>query len=226
MEVRLDEIEQGGEWQPVVGAFYGPLERMLSAAEEAIPAETGQVCPECHEGQLILKASRYGPFKGCSRYPKCRYREAVLPGGEAATPALLDEKCPECGRPLAKRKGKYGEFVGCSGYPECKYIQREEREQPKPTGQTCPQCGKHELVERKGRFGVFLACSGYPECNYRANPKRAGKPAAEVKTLDEPCPVCGKPLVMRHGRYGDFKSCSDYPRCKGPQGARTKQPVS
>ena len=222
MEERLDQIEQGGEWQPVVGSFYGPLERMLSAAEEAIPAETGQECPECHQGQLILKASRFGPFKGCSRYPKCRYREAVLPSGAAAQPQVLEDKCPDCGRPLQVRKGRYGEFVGCSGYPECKYIRREEKAEPKPTGQTCPQCGKHELVERQGRYGTFLGCSGYPECNYRVNPKQAGKPRAEAKQLDEACPVCGKPMVLRRGRYGSFKSCSDYPRCKGPKGAGTK----
>src|SRR3982075_1845181 len=87
MELRLDEVEQGRvEWVPVVGDFYHPLERMLSAAAEAMPAETGEECPECHEGQLVLKASRFGPFKGCSRYPQCRYRPAVLPaGGQVAT---------------------------------------------------------------------------------------------------------------------------------------------
>ncbi|HEY8759391.1 MAG TPA: type I DNA topoisomerase [Candidatus Dormibacteraeota bacterium] len=227
MEDKLDDIEKGGlEWATIVGGFYGPLERMLSAANEAMPAETGEECPECHEGQLVLKASRFGAFKGCSRYPKCKYRQAVTPTGEAAAPALLEEKCPLCDRPLQNRKGRYGEFVGCSGYPECRYIRREEKDEPKPTGQTCPQCGKHQLVERKGRFGTFFACAGYPECNYRANPPRKdGKPRAEPKLLDEPCPICGKPMVERRGRFGTFKSCSDYPRCKGPQGAK-KTPVT
>jgi DNA topoisomerase-1 len=227
MEDKLDDIEKGGlEWATIVGGFYGPLERMLSAANEAMPTETGEECPECHEGQLVLKASRFGAFKGCSRYPKCKYRQAVTPTGAVAAPALLDEKCPLCDRPLQKRKGRYGEFVGCSGYPECKFIRREEKDEPKPTGQTCPQCGKHQLVERKGRYGTFFACAGYPECTYRANPPRKdGKPRSEPKLLDEPCPVCGKPLVERRGRFGTFKSCSDYPRCKGPQGAK-KTPVA
>jgi DNA topoisomerase I len=222
MEDKLDDIEKGGlEWATIVGGFYGPLEKMLSLAEEAMPAETGEECPLCHEGQLVMKTSRFGPFKGCSRYPACKYRVASQPNGEAAQPKLLDEPCPVCGRPLQVRKGRYGEFVGCSGYPECKYIRKEEKDQPKPTGQTCPQCGKHQLVERKGRFGTFLACSGYPECDYRANPPRKdGKPRAEPKLLDEPCPVCGKPMVERKGRFGTFKSCSDYPRCKGPQGVK------
>jgi DNA topoisomerase I len=203
MEERLDEVEQG-------------------AAAEAMPAETGEECPECHEGQLVLKASRFGPFKGCSRYPACRYRQAVLPGGQPDEPRLLDEQCPECGRPLQQRRGRYGEFVGCSGYPECKYVRRDQnRSDAVPTGETCPECGEGQLIERSGRYGPFVACSRYPDCKYRANKGRDGRPRSEPRVLDEPCPVCGKPLVERQGRYGPFKSCSDYPRCKGPQ--RTKQ---
>jgi DNA topoisomerase-1 len=219
MEARLDEVEQGRvQWVPVVGGFYGPLERMLSAAEEAMPAETGEPCPQCHEGQLVLKASRYGPFKGCSRYPACRYREGVLPNGDPDEPRLLEESCPECGRPLQIRRGRYGEFTGCSGYPDCRYVRREQQaSEATSTGERCPQCGEGELVERRGRFGVFIACSRYPECQYRANRGRDGKPRAEPKVLDEACPVCGKPMVERQGRFGPFKSCSDYPRCRGPQ---------
>ena len=40
------------------------------------------------------------------------------------------------------------------------------------------------------------------------------------KLLDEPCPICGKPMVERRGRYGLFKSCSDYPSCPGPKGVK------
>ncbi len=32
--------------------------------------------------------------------------------------------CPECGKPLVKRKGRYGFFLGCSGYPDCKHIEK------------------------------------------------------------------------------------------------------
>ena len=117
------------------------------------------------------------------------------------------------------RKGRYGEFVGCSGYPECRYIRREPAAEAKPTGQKCPDCGEGELVERQGRYGPFLSCSRYPECKYRANLKGGKAQPVEVKALDEPCPVCGKPMVERKGRYGPFKSCSDYPKCPGPKGA-------
>jgi DNA topoisomerase-1 len=225
MERRLDEVEQGQvAWRPVVNDFYQPLERMLGEAEAAMPAETGETCPQCGEGMLVLKASRYGPFKGCSRYPACRYTQAVQPNGEPDPPRLLEETCPQCGRPLQVRRGRYGEFVGCSGFPECRYVRRDQPGgDESPTGQTCPECGQGELVERRGRFGTFVACNRFPECKYRVKPAR--RQAAEPRLLDEVCPVCGKPMVERQGRYGPFKSCSDYPRCKGPQKGARRAPA-
>ena len=229
MEERLDEVEQGRvQWVPVVGDFYAPLERMLDAAAAAMPAETGETCPECGQGQLMLRASRFGPFKGCSRYPACRYRQAVLTDGDR--PRLLEETCPECGRQLQVRRGRYGEFVGCSGYPECRYVRRDpSASEETPTGQVCPECGQGELVERRGRYGPFIACNRYPDCRYRANRSRQGEARPEPRLLDESCPACGKPMVERVGRYGPFKSCSDYPRCRGqrrPGGARQRSRAS
>ena len=228
LEKRLDEVERGSEeWVPVVSGFYGPLQQMLSAAEEAMPADTDEVCPLCHEGHLVLKASRFGPFMGCSRYPKCKFRRALTPDGEAPQPKLLDEPCPVCGKPLQQRTGRYGEFVGCSGYPDCKYIKRDAAQgESKLTGEKCPQCGEGQLVERTGRFGPFVACSRYPDCKYRANLGKDGKPAQGPRVLDEPCPICGKPLVERRGRYGLFKSCSDYPKCPGPRGLKKLEAAS
>src|SRR5438552_18596824 len=104
LEKRLDQVEQGSqEWVPVVSDFYGPLQKMLVAAEKAMPADTDEECPLCHEGHLVLKASRFGPFMGCSRYPKCKFRRAMTANGEVPEPQLLDEPCPVCGKPLQKR---------------------------------------------------------------------------------------------------------------------------
>ena len=222
LEGRLDAVENGSqEWVPVVSDFYGPLQRMLSAAEEAMPADTNEVCPECKQGHLVQKASRFGPFLGCSLYPKCKYRRALTPEGEVPQPTLLEEPCPLCGKPLQQRTGRYGPFVGCSGYPECKYIKKDASQaEAKLTGEKCPMCGEGDVVERTGRYGPFVACSRYPECKYRANVGKDGKAREGPKLLDEPCPICGKPMMERRGRYGLFKSCSDYPTCPGPKRAK------
>lgn len=43
-----------------------------NATKKAAPTN----CPKC-EGQLTLKAGRYGKFYGCSNYPDCQYTEKV-----------------------------------------------------------------------------------------------------------------------------------------------------
>lgn len=47
-------------------------------SEEIKKIEEGTVqrsCPNCKEGNLILRKSIYGQFLGCSKYPKCKYTE-------------------------------------------------------------------------------------------------------------------------------------------------------
>lgn len=116
----------------------------------------------------------------------------------------LDEKCPECGKPLAERWGRYGKFIACSDYPNCRYIKKEPATL---LDEKCPQCGL-PLVERKGRFGPFKACSGYPKCKFIKK-----EPAQDLKPGDK-CPTCGKPLVEKRGRFGTFVACPGYPDCR------------
>ena len=32
----------------------------------------GKECPECDDGTLVIKNSRYGQFYGCTNFPKCK----------------------------------------------------------------------------------------------------------------------------------------------------------
>ena len=44
-------------------------------------------------------------------------------------PEEIGRECPDCGKPLLKRKSRYGNyFIGCSGYPKCKYVESIEGE--------------------------------------------------------------------------------------------------
>ena len=61
-----------------------------------------------------------------------------------------------------------------------------------------------ELHDFYGPFSKLVEAAG-------ANMQRQ---AVEPVKLDEPCPVCGQPLVIREGRFGSFIGCSDYPTCK------------
>jgi len=228
LEAQLDSVEQGTqEWVPVVSAFYGPLQKMLVDAEKAMPADTDEVCPECHEGHLVLKASRFGPFMGCSRYPKCKFRRALTVNGEAQQPKLLEEPCPVCGRPLQLRTGRYGEFVGCSGYPECKYIKKDAAAASKPTGEKCPQCSEGDLVERTGRFGPFVACSRYPRVQvprqHRQGRQGEGRPEAAGRAVPRVRQAAGRaPRSLRDVQI--LLGLPGLPRPQGRQEGRGLRP--
>ncbi|MBU0744593.1 MAG: type I DNA topoisomerase [Gammaproteobacteria bacterium] len=88
--------------------FMEPLEK---------PADTGVKCPECGEGTMLKRKSRYGKyFYSCERYPKCKYAVWNEP---------LNEKCPKCGWKIltSKTTKRYGTEKVCP-QKECGYTDR------------------------------------------------------------------------------------------------------
>jgi DNA topoisomerase-1 len=60
------------------------------------PKPLGIKCPDCDDGELMEKKSRYGKiFYSCNRYPKCKYALWDKP---------LEQPCPKCGFPLTVEK--------------------------------------------------------------------------------------------------------------------------
>ncbi len=227
MEKRLDGIEEGTrQYEPTIREWYDPFASTLSKAEASmervkVPArDTGEVCPQCGEGSLVIREGKFGEFTGCSRYPDCDY---IKDRKAAAEPT--GEMCPDCGKPLVLRQGRRGPFVGCSGYPACRHIKGDApavaadgttvAAAPAEALGPCPECGK-PLARRTGRRGSFVGCTGYPSCKYiQPGSTQAGAaPSVAAEPTGEVCPDCGKPLVKRQGRYGPFVSCSGYPGCK------------
>ena len=53
-----------------------------------------------------------------------------IEGATVAKPEVQETgwACPNCGKPLAQRKGRFGPFLGCTGYPECKTIVNLDKE--------------------------------------------------------------------------------------------------
>ena len=149
----------------------------------------------------------------CSGFPECKHTRNL--DGEAprekSEPELLDEKCPNCEKPLAKRNGRFGPFTACSDYPNCKYIQREKVEL-ELLDEMCPSC-KKPLAKRKGRYGPFVACSDYPTCKYIQ--KKAGVAKDVVIVKEKGCPDCKGNIVEKHTKKGKvFFGCDQYPKCK------------
>lgn len=122
MEDQLDEIAQGiKEWVPVITDFYQPFAKELANVEETvekvkIPEEkTGETCPECKQGEVVIKQGKFGKFYACSRFPECKYTKNKV--------EKLGMKCPDCkDGDIIVRKTKRGKiFYGCSRYPTCKW---------------------------------------------------------------------------------------------------------
>ena len=158
MEDRLDNVEaEGTEWKALIREFYGPFQKELEAADNAIEKvevadqESGEFCELCGK-PLLIKAGRFGEFLACSGYPECKNTRPIV--------RTVGVKCPKCGKDIVEKRSKRGKiFYGCSGYPEC-----DQSFWYRPVNKTCPKCGSL-LVERNLRSGRRLDCSN-PECRY------------------------------------------------------------
>lgn len=217
MEEKLDDIaENKADWQQILADFYYPFmdeiaKGKTSIASQKLAEKIGETCPNCG-GELLKRQGRFGEFIACSNYPKCKYSrnaDASAEGAseEKAAPEVLDEKCPQCGKNLIKRKGRYGEFIACEGYPKCKYSRKIEgaAKEKKPlvsTGVKCPSCGTGEIVERFSKRGKFYGCTNYPKCGFVSN----------YAPIARACPQCGNSYMLRKElKKGNFAEC---PQCK------------
>ena len=217
MEEKLDDIaENKADWQQILADFYYPFmdeiaKGKTSIASQKLAEKIGEACPNCG-GELLKRQGRFGEFIACSNYPKCKYSRNADAGTEGASeekaaPEVLDEKCPQCGKNLIKRKGRYGEFIACEGYPKCKYSRKIEgaAKEKKPllsTGVKCPSCGTGEIVERFSRRGKFYGCTNYPKCGFVSN----------YAPIARACPQCGNSYMLRKElKKGNFAEC---PQCK------------
>ena len=135
----------------------------------------------------VRRFGKSGEFLGCLGYPKCsftsnfkRNEQGEIELVQAAQPQMLDEKCPQCGKPLRQLVGKFGPFIACSGYPDCKYIKHVTASFP------CPLDGG-QVVQRRWRGGSFWGCNNYPKCKF-----------AVFGDIEEtPCPKCKLPFLVK-----------------------------
>ena len=132
MEASLDEIAEGKkDWQKVLSDFYGPFKKTVdSATKEAervkMPVEsTGQKCPLCNIGEVVIRTGKFGRFYSCSRFPECKYTARLIVYVEGVV-------CPKDGGRVVVKKTRTGrEFFGCENYPKCDYASWKK---PVPVG--------------------------------------------------------------------------------------------
>ena len=124
----------------------GDIYHLKEETEDEKSVELDEVCPNCGS-KLVIKKGRFGEFKACSAYPKCKT-------------IIKEEKkicdCPVCGTGAitVKRSKKGRLFYGCSNYPKCDFVSWY-----KPVeGEVCPECGFKYVVEKKRSGKVCQKC--------------------------------------------------------------------
>ena len=116
-----DLVVKRGRYGKFIGCSSYPDCRHMEPLEP--PEDTGVKCPECNQGQMLKRKSRYGKvFYSCERYPDCKYAVWNYP---------LNEPCPECGHPMLtiKTTKRRGTEKVCP-QKDCKYAEPYEGEDP------------------------------------------------------------------------------------------------
>ena len=175
MENSLDDVETGSkEWIDVLSAFYpGFHEKIEKATEEVARVKmteekTGEKCPQCETGDLVIKLGRFGKFVACSNFPDCNYSKNIQN-------EIKGSVCPLCGSGIVSMKSK--KFSGRVFYvcdkkrdPDCSFISWDLP----IDGQKCETCGSFMVWKRfRGK--------SFPKCANRECATNAAKASSKDK---------------------------------------------
>lgn len=110
----------------------------------------GEKCEKCG-AEMIVRMGKFGPFLGCSAYPKCKNLKNIDKEGGVEK----EVPCPSCGvGKIVKKFSRRGVFYACSAYPNCKNAYFA-----KPTGEKCPKCSALMIEDKNGPKCSNKECS-------------------------------------------------------------------
>lgn len=122
MEDGLDDIADGKiKWETMLSKFWGGFSEKIAVVDKesarvGVPTEkTGEKCPTCEVGEVVIREGKFGKFLSCSRYPECKYTAQYIQYVEGVV-------CEKCGKRVVLKKTKTGrDFYGCEDYPNCNW---------------------------------------------------------------------------------------------------------
>jgi DNA topoisomerase-1 len=135
---------------------------------------------------------------------------------------LLDETCPECGKPLAKKLSRYGSFISCTNYPDCKY-KRSLAGESQDDATARVELGEYPDTKQivlllRGPYGHYVQLGEVIE-GEKLKPKRVSWPKempldqadlnSALKLLALPRelgqhPESNKKIIVNIGRFGPY----------------------
>jgi DNA topoisomerase I len=115
-------------------------------AERPEPELTDVPCPKCGK-PMVKRSGRFGPFLGCSDYPRCR---GIKNLGEQEYGT-----CPKCGQGqvVSKRTKRGKTFYSCNRYPDCDFAVWQA-----PLSQPCPECGSLLVPDKDPATATCAKC--------------------------------------------------------------------
>jgi len=118
-----------------------------AAEQKAEPELTDVPCPKCGK-PMVKRSGRFGPFLGCSDYPKCK---GIKNLGEQEYGT-----CPKCeqGQIVSKRTKRGKTFYSCNRYPDCDFALWQA-----PLAQPCPVCGGLLAPDKDATTATCAKCS-------------------------------------------------------------------
>jgi DNA topoisomerase-1 len=119
--------------------------------EELTKKYKNEVCEKCGS-PMAVKSGKFGPFLGCTGYPKCKNIKNI---GENNNSTGVT--CPSCGQgEIVKKFSRRGVFYACNQYPSCKMAFWG-----RPTGEKCPDCGNLLVEDKNGGIKCSNKGCGY-----------------------------------------------------------------
>lgn len=159
LEKELDGVETGKtDWVQLMDSFYPKFHEQLLVASKSIEKvkfaeeHTGETCPKCKKGELLIKSGRFGKFIACSDFPSCDYTDNIKVKANGSV-------CPNCGSDLLvrqSRKHKNKTFYVCDKQkdPNCEFITWDLPVNDKK----CETCGSY-MVWKSFRGKKYCRCA-------------------------------------------------------------------
>lgn len=220
LEEELDEISNGTrKWRDVLTTFWTAFKgtvdgtkelritEVLDRLEEDMAfhlfhgnTESSRKCPQCQDGKLSLKLSRFGAFIGCSNYPECKFTRPVgedeSQGAEffqADEPKVLGID-PETKASITLRKGPYGLYLQWDGEVETPKTEPTPVTKGKKKAPAAPKPKRVAIPADVDLTNVTLELA----LKLKQLPKKIGHHSET-----------GELIVVGLGRFGPYVKCGD-----------------